>query len=239
MSILKRFSDIMASNVNALLDKMEDPSKMVDQVLRNLQDDFNKVKAETAGIMADEARAKRELHECTLEINKMQDYAQRAVKMGNDEDARRFLQKKIELISKEGELKKVYDAAAANAQKMKQMHDKLLDQIEDLNNRRDSIKAKMDAAKVQKRINEVGSSINKSKGSLNTFERLEEKANRALDEAEAVAKLNSLEENDIEELMDKYDSPRNTLEDELNALKAGLDSSVEDELAKLKEEIDK
>ena len=41
MSILKRFSDIMASNINALLDKAEDPVKMIDQLMRNLNDDLN------------------------------------------------------------------------------------------------------------------------------------------------------------------------------------------------------
>ena len=59
MGILARFKDIMSSNINALLDKMEDPEKMIDQILRNLQSDLGEVKAETAGVMAEEARAKR------------------------------------------------------------------------------------------------------------------------------------------------------------------------------------
>lgn len=48
MSILSRFKDIMASNINALLDKAENPEKMIDQYMRNLQSDLGKVKAETA-----------------------------------------------------------------------------------------------------------------------------------------------------------------------------------------------
>ena len=36
-SIISRFKDIMSSNINALLDKVEDPSKMIDQYLRNLE----------------------------------------------------------------------------------------------------------------------------------------------------------------------------------------------------------
>lgn len=94
MSILKRFSDIMSANINALLDKCEDPAKMVDQILRNLNDDLGKVKAETASIMAEEARAKRELDECNKEIAKLLDYAKRAIEAGNDDDARLFLSKK-------------------------------------------------------------------------------------------------------------------------------------------------
>ncbi len=64
MGIITRFKDIMAANINALLDKCEDPEKMIDQYLRNLEQDFSKVKAETAAIMAEEKNAKRKLDDC-------------------------------------------------------------------------------------------------------------------------------------------------------------------------------
>ena len=83
MGILARFKDIMASNINALLDKMEDPEKMIDQYMRNLESDLGKVKSETAAVMADEKRAKRELDECQAEIDKLQSYAEKAIKAGN------------------------------------------------------------------------------------------------------------------------------------------------------------
>ena len=115
MGILKRFKDIMASNINALLDKAEDPEKMIDQCLRDLNSDLGKVKAETAAIMADEQRAKRELDECTAEIAKMQSYAEKAVMAGNDADAKSFLAKKAELTTKQASLQQAYDLAAANS----------------------------------------------------------------------------------------------------------------------------
>lgn len=239
MSILKRFSDIMASNINSILDKFEDPSKMVDQLLRNLEDDLNKVKSETAGVMADEARTKRELDECEAEVNKMQDYAQRAVKSGNDDDARKFLAKKAQLTSKMTELKKAYDIADANSKKMKQMHDKLVAQINELNARKDSIKAKMSVAKAQEKINKIGSSVAQAGSNLSAFDRMEQKADRLLDEANAMAELNKAGEDDMDDLLDKYDAPDSSVEDELNALKSNLDSDVEDELAKMKEDMDK
>ena len=67
--ILTRFKDIMSANINALLDKCEDPEKMIDQYMRNLESDLGKVKAETASVMAEETRAKRELDECTEQVN--------------------------------------------------------------------------------------------------------------------------------------------------------------------------
>ena len=83
MGILTRFKDIMSSNINALLDKAENPEKMIDQCLRNLNSDLGKVKSETAAIMAEEQRAKRELDECNDEINEMQRYAAKALEAGN------------------------------------------------------------------------------------------------------------------------------------------------------------
>ena len=53
MGILTRFKDIMSANINALLDKCEDPEKMIDQYMRNLESDLGKVKAETASVMAE------------------------------------------------------------------------------------------------------------------------------------------------------------------------------------------
>ena len=72
MGILTRFKDIMSANINALLDKCEDPEKMIDQYMRNLESDLGKVKAETASVMAEETRCKRELDECTADVAKYQ-----------------------------------------------------------------------------------------------------------------------------------------------------------------------
>lgn len=130
--IIKRFTDIMSANINALLDKAEDPAKMIDQYLRDMESDLGKVKAETAAVMAEEARAKRELDECTEESAKMQEYAKRAVLSGNDNDAKQFLAAKQKLEDKQTALSKAYEAAAQNASKMRSMHDKLVKDIQEL-----------------------------------------------------------------------------------------------------------
>ncbi len=224
MGILKRFKDIMASNINALLDKAEDPEKMIDQCLRDLESDLGKVKAETAAIMADEQRAKRELDECTAEIAKMQSYAEKAVLAGNDADAKTFLAKKAEMAGKQASLQQAYDLAAANSMKMRQMHDKLVKDIAELNSRRDEIKAKVRVAKAQERINEMGSSMGGAQASMSAFDRMEAKANAMLDKANAMAELNSSAEVDaIDDLAAKYDSaPTAAVDDELAALKAQM-----------------
>ena len=112
MGILSRFKDIMSANINALLDKAEDPEKMIDQCLRNLNSDLGKVKSETAAVMAEEARAKRALDECNDEILSMQSYAVKAIQAGNEEDAKKFLEKKATLTTKQQGLQEAYNMAA-------------------------------------------------------------------------------------------------------------------------------
>ncbi len=224
MGILARFKDIMSSNINALLDKMENPEKMIDQYLRNLQEDLGKVKAETAAVMAEETRAKRELDECVKEVEKMQSYAQKAVLAGNDNDARTFLEKKQQLTTKQASLEIAYTGAAENAAKMRQMHDKLVTDINELIARRDTIKAKVKVAKTTERVNKMTSSISGSEADLAAFDRMEAKANRMLDEANAMTELNlNKPGSTIEQMQAKYDQvPSSAVDDELAALKAEL-----------------
>lgn len=222
--IIKRFTDIMSANINALLDKAEDPAKMIDQYLRDMESDLGKVKAETAAVMAEEARAKRELDECTEESAKMQEYAKRAVLSGNDNDAKQFLAAKQKLEDKQTALSKAYEAAAQNASKMRSMHDKLVKDIQELNSRRDTIKAKLAVAKNQEKINKLGGSMSGAADSMSAFERMEAKADKMLDEANAMAQLNqSAEESDISDLMSKYDQePASEVDDALAKLKAEM-----------------
>lgn len=225
--ILSRFKDIMSSNINALLDKVEDPMKMIDQYLRNLESDLGKVKAETAAVMAEETKSKRELDECIASINKMQTYAEKALLSGNEADARTFLSKKGELNNKLISLQQTYDIAKENSTKMREMHDKLIKDISQLNTRRDELKAKMAVANTQEKLNKIGSSVNGAIGNMSKFDEMEAKINKKLDTANAMAELNnSQKEENIEDLIAKYDNEtKNTsseIDNELSELKSKL-----------------
>ena len=225
--ILSRFKDIMSSNINALLDKVEDPMKMIDQYLRNLESDLGKVKAETAAVMAEEIKSKRELDECIDSINKMQTYAEKALLSGNEADARTFLSKKGELNNKLISLQQTYDIAKENSTKMREMHDKLIKDISQLNTRRDELKAKMAVVNTQEKLNKIGSSVNGAIGNMSKFDEMEAKINKKLDTANAMAELNnSQKEENIEDLIAKYDNEtKNTsseIDDELSELKSKL-----------------
>lgn len=223
MGILTRFKDIMASNINALLDKAEDPEKMIEQCLRNLNADLGKVKSETAAVMAEETRSKRELDECTNEITKMQTYAIRAIEAGNEDDAKRFLERKSTLTTKQEGLQQAYNLAATNAANMRAMHDKLIKDISELESRKQMIKSKMAVARTQERINKITSNVAGANNSMAAFDRMEAKANSMLDKANAMAELNTHTTDDIQDLTAKYGSSSSSaIDDELAALKASL-----------------
>ncbi len=224
MGILSRFKDIMASNINALLDKAEDPEKMIDQTLRNIDADLEKIKRETIEVMADETKAKRDLDECNEEIAKLQGYAEKAVLAGNDADAATFLTKKNQKVAEQQSLQQIYDNAQANSIKMRQMHDKLVSDKAELESRKDALKAKIRLAKAQEDVNRLSSKTGSSSSSFATFERIEDKIDARLDMANAETELNSsLGVSEADNLAAKYDaSPDTEVQDELAALKAQL-----------------
>ena len=202
--ILKRFKDIMAANINALLDKAEDPEKMIEQYLRDMEDDLGKIKAETAAVMAE---------------------AEKALVAGNEEDARRFLAKKAEL-NKQRELKQqMADVAGANAQKMRDMHDKLTSDIATLHERKATIKAKVQAAKAQEHINDLSEQVGNIDitDGMSAFDKMEEKADQMLDMANARAELNSQAPGAeaLDEVAKKYED-NTDIDNELAALKSQL-----------------
>lgn len=224
MGILDRFADIIKANINDLLDKAEDPAKMIDQYMRELTDNLADVKRETAAVMAQEARAKRMVDQNAEEIVRYEDLAKRALKAGNEGDARVFLGKKQELEGKAETLGATYQAARANAAKMREMHDKLVGDIETLNGRREAIKAKAAVAKTQEKVNQFTSGSDKAEGAMAAFARMEAKADQMLDQASAAAELSKSAEDRAAALEAKYAA-------------AGDTQAVDDELERLKKEM--
>ncbi len=224
MGIISRFKDIMSANMNALLDKCEDPEKMIDQYLRDLQEDLGKVKSETAAVIADEKAAKRKLDECDEEITKMDKYARKAVAAGNDNEARQFLGRKSELTQERAALEQNYNICVENSAKMREMTKKLESDIQDLRGRQATLKAKLAVAETKKKLNNVGGSGKDAGARLAAFDRMEDKVNRMMDEADAMEELNQQPSDSIDALAAKYEDSE-------------TDVAVDDELAKLKAEM--
>lgn len=224
MGMLDRFTDIIKANVNDLLDRAEDPSKMVDQYLRDLTESLAEVKQETAGVMAEEARTERQVKENETGISKYDGLARAALEAGNEDDARTFLAKKQQLVTKGEGLRAAAEAAHENATKMREMHDKLVGDIEQLKSRREAIKAKVAVAKTQDKVNKMSSAGDRAAGAMSAFDRMEAKADEMLDRSNAMSKLSSEPADAAAELEKKYADSAST-------------AAVDAELARLKEEM--
>lgn len=224
MGILDRFADILKANINDLLDKAEDPAKMIDQYMRDLTETLAEVKKETAGVMAEETRTKRLLDDNNAEVEKYAGLARKALEAGSEDDARAFLAKKQQLEAKGASLAEAYAAANENATKMRQMHDKLVSDIEALNSRREAIKAKVSVARAQEKINQVSAATDKAADAMSAFTRMEAKADSMLDQANAMVDLNAAPADPIAELEAKYSSAGSnaTVDAELEAMKKEL-----------------
>ena len=104
------------------------------------------------------------------------------------------------------------------------MHDKLVSDINELNAKRDALKAKLAVAKTQEKMNKMSSKIGNAGSSISDFGKLEAKIDKRLDEANAMAELNQTGDS-VDELAAKYDAAVQTdsgVEDELAALKASM-----------------
>lgn len=224
MGILSRFGDIMSANFNAMLDKLEDPEKMIDQYLRDAKEDFAKVKQETASVMAEETRTKRVLDDAQKKVDDYAAAAKNAVAAGNDDDARTLLAKKAEAEAARDTALATYKAAHDNAVKMKQLHNKLAQDIQSLEARRANVKAQMSVAKTQETVNKLTKGTAPGSKAAEGFSRMEQEAQRRLDQATAEAELADMGGDDDTELLAKY---------------SGSSAGVEDELAKLKAELGK
>lgn len=222
MGILERVGAIMSSNVNALLDKCEDPSKMADQLLRESRERLAECRKQTAEVMSVEKQAKQLLDGCDSDIARYKKAAENAIRAGEDEDARKLIEKKQAFESKRAELASNYDTAHANAEKLKQAHDKLVEDIKTLEARKDVVKAKMATANAQKAVNKAMAGMS-SAADMSAFARMEEKADRALHAAEAEAELQA-GDTGTEDLAAKYASGAGS-------------GSVDDELARMKAEL--
>lgn len=222
MGILDRFTTIVKSNVNAMLDKAEDPEKMVDQSLVDMRENLAKVKKNTASVMAEEKRTKGLLDESKTKIERYEVAAKNALIAGNEADAKTLLtQKQSEMVNL-SKLQRDYEVAKSNADKMRQMYDKLVSDIKELEGRKAEIKAKISIAKAQDSVADAMASVN-SEGSISAFERMSDKADKMLAESEANMELNTdAATSDAEDLANKYATGTSDVDDELAKMKESL-----------------
>lgn len=243
MGIFERFTDIMASNINDLLDRAENPEKMAKQYLREATEDLAEVKKETASIMAEEKRCKRNYDEDAAKVQHYTELARRAVAAGNDNDARVFLAEKNKAAQTAETSKMAYMAAKDNADKMRQLYTKLSNDVSSLQSRLKNVQAMSAVADAQDTVARMTSKDYSS--GIGKFDQMEARMRSRLDESTAAMELSAAPVNEADALAAKYAAGGATVDADLATLKAEMGiapaagaESVDDELAAMKKELE-
>lgn len=204
-TIFQRVSLIIKSNVNDLLDRFEDPEKIIDQCLSDAKEEYAVMLKDTATVKGNLKIAKDKLQDIEKECNQWQSIAEKAVKANNDGDARKALHNleecKQQKTSQESVVSKCEDAANKAVASL----NSFADQIRAMEMKKDELKSKAIAAKSQQKANAL-----KSKsiaGSLSKFNEMAEKIDSNLAAQEAMAELTGANEKEDEDLLAKYSSP--------------------------------
>lgn len=222
MGIFERISSIVKANVNDALDKAEDPSKMVDQTLRELRENLAVVKKETAVVMAEEDRCAEELREAKSKADAFQEAAKKYIVGGDDEKAKKCLERKAEVEQSLVRLESNYNSIKSKAEQARQAHDELVRKIREWEGKAAEIKSTVAIAKSQEHVNKATGTVNSSR-SISSLSRMEEKADKMLRQADATAKLNnSMKEESDDDLLSGSGVSTTGIDNELEKLKAEM-----------------
>jgi len=214
MGVFTRFRDIVSSNINAMLDKAEDPEKMIKLMIREMEDTLVELKASCAGIMAEKKKIQRRLEEMQSREELWAGRARMAVDKGRDDLAREALieKKRFKQMTESLEQELIDNNALVN-----QYHDDIR-QLED----------KLGKAREKQRI-----LVQRSIRARQAKQAQEEI--RRVDNYETIAKFDELE-NRIERMEAEADlvnfGRKPDLEEEFEELM--VDDDIERELASLK-----
>ena len=196
MSIFTRFKDIVNSNINSLLDKAEDPEKMLRLMIGEMEDTVIDLKTTTAARMAEAIRSEKKVEEAKATVERWQGRAELAIEKGKDDLAR-------EALIEKKHAQEAYERALENISSLKKSVEEGKEEIRTLE---DKIKAAKDKLATLQR--EQARAQERRESSVNLNARFEEMANRinmmnAYNDRSKKSEENSAEENFSE--MEKND----------------------------------
>lgn len=221
MSIFKRLRDLTLSNVYALIEKAEDPIKMTDQYLRDMQEDLEEAEKSVAAQIALEKKFKLLYEEQEALVNKRDEQANLAVQAKNIDLARRALEEKKNAEQKRDEYKASYEQNKLAADNLREKLEEMRKQVTELKNKRETLVARVNAAQAQKNINKAMSGFD-SNTALAGLKRMEDKALQLEAEAEASGEVYKKEK---------------SIDEELASM--SKDKAIDDELAQLMKKYEK
>jgi phage shock protein A len=218
MGILDRVAVVIKSNLNHLINKAEDPEKMLDQILIQMRQQLMEAKREVAVAIADEKRLGAQLEAELEQVGEWERRAMLAVQKSDDDLAREALRRKAEHEQIAIGYKKQWDAQKASTENLKNALRALSQKIEEAGRKKNLLIARQKRAEAQKHIHEVMTGLSDT-SAFEGFDRMATKVEQL--EAQASAALEISE-----------DLSGEAFEQRFRALESGSD--VDQELAALK-----
>ncbi|MBC8111515.1 MAG: PspA/IM30 family protein [Verrucomicrobia bacterium] len=215
MGFFSRISDIFSANVNDLLDKAEDPEKMIKLMVLEMQEAVTKSTSALAQAMGNEKRLEMQFNKLTASSGDMQSKAVIALKAGNEDLAKQALTKKATIDTQLAQYKTMYEQASSVTTTMKSQVDKLKMKLDEARMKEQTLIARHKSAKAQTEFSKQIGGFDDN--SFAKFDKFEEKVIKQEAEAQAFNQLADGQTN---------------LDDQFAQLEQK--SQVDDELAKLK-----
>ncbi len=230
MGFLDRLFTVIKANLNALLEKFEDPEKVAEQALREMNELYRESKNSLANALAELKRLEKKYNEAVALVNKWQERAMQAVQAGKEDLARQALLKKKQYEETARHYAANIEKQKAVIEKLKQGLKELEMKIEEAKTKKEIIVARQKTAEAQLKLKEDLARLN-DKSVFEMMDKMEEKVNKLEAKAEAADEMIALEEELNGSNIDKEFEKLNTLsvDDELAALKAQVSKgSIED-----------
>ena len=223
MGMFDRIKNVFKANINEAINKMEDPEKMLEQSIVDMEKEYVLAKKSVGSAKADEIKLTKKVNELKQEESKWQRNAEIALHQNNEEMARKNLSRKKEATEEltvvDRDRKNIANSINQLVENLKMMEK----EIEEAKRKKNLLKSRMEIAEAKKKINAVKNSMSKTgEGAFSSFNRMQEKAEKMINEADADEIIN--EELSGEDLDSQFAEMEfnSSVDAELEALKASM-----------------
>ena len=218
MGMFSRMVDVVKANINDIIDKAEDPEKMIKQMVIEMEEAVNKATTAVGSAIANSKRLERQYSENKKNADSWEKKAIQAVNAGRDDLAAQALTKKNSYVAAATQLEPVVAQAKTTADQMKKQLMQLKAKLDEARIKKNTLIARKKAAEAKKQIAQSMSGVGGN--AFANFERFENKIEDIEAEADAHAELVD-GDTSVEEEFKQLETDQ-VVDDELAALKAQL-----------------